>query len=360
MTDYIVRLNEVEKQFGRNKVLNDCTLDIKEGEFVTLLGPSGCGKTTLLRIIAGFEYCDKGTVQIAGRVMGDMPPHKRPVNMVFQKYALFPHLNVYENIAFGLRLKRFQDTQIRDKVGKALELVRLPGFENRSVMTLSGGESQRIALARAIVNEPRVLLLDEPLAALDLKIRKAMQEELKRIHGELATTFIYVTHDQEEALVMSDRIVVMCSGMIMQVGTPFEIYYEPTCLFAGKFVGESNILDGKVQDIAGQKAYLDTGDVKLWGRLRQEASIDQMASMLIRPEAICVREGHPEKECDNSMGGVLSDVILIGGLVVYQVETYSGIRLRASEHIGDPDRILTRGKLVNAYWNSKDALIFVE
>lgn len=360
MTDYIVRLNDVEKQFGKSKVLNNCTLEIKEGEFVTLLGPSGCGKTTLLRIIAGFEYCDQGSVQIAGHVMGDMPPHKRPVNMVFQKYALFPHLNVYDNIAFGLRIKRFKETQISDKVGKVLDLVRLPGFENRSVLTLSGGESQRIALARAIVNEPRVLLLDEPLAALDLKIRKAMQEELKRIHGELATTFIYVTHDQEEALVMSDRIVVMCSGTIMQVGTPFEIYYEPTCLFAGKFVGESNILEGRVQEILGEEANLETREVKLWGRLRQEARIGQVASMLIRPEVISVREGHPEMDCDNSMSGVLSDVILIGGLVVYQVETYSGIRLRASEHTGDPDRILSKGKLVTAYWNSKDALIFVE
>lgn len=341
-------------------MLTDCTLDIRDGEFVTLLGPSGCGKTTLLRIIAGFETCDKGSVEIAEQVMGDMPPHKRPVNMVFQRYALFPHLNVFDNVAFGLRLKKFPETIVREKVAKALDLVRLPGFEGRSVMTLSGGESQRIALARAIVNEPRVLLLDEPLAALDLKIRKAMQEELKRIHAELATTFLYVTHDQEEALVMSDRVVVMCSGRIMQIGTPFEIYYEPTNLFSALFVGESNIFEGRVTEINDGLAFLDIAEYKIWGRMRQSIEIGQKVNILIRPEVITVREGHPELACDNSLEGDLTDVTLIGGQVVYQIKTDAGIRLKASEHIGDRDKILSKGKKVTVYWNTKDALVFVE
>jgi spermidine/putrescine transport system ATP-binding protein len=360
VNDYIVRVRDLEKSFGKNKVISNCSIDIKEGEFVTLLGPSGCGKTTLLRIIAGFEYGDKGSVEISGRIMGDLPPHKRPVNMVFQRYALFPHLNVFDNIAFGLRLKKISESIIQEKVRTALDLVRLPGFEQRNVLTLSGGESQRIALARAIVNEPRVLLLDEPLAALDLKIRKAMQEELKRIHAELQTTFLYVTHDQEEALVMSDQIVVMCKGAIMQMGSPFEIYYEPTCLFAGRFIGESNIFEGKIIEIIGDEAKVEIQDLNIWGRLRQPAVVGQTINLLIRPEMIEMHKEKPIVKCDNSIEVTLNDVILIGGVVVYQIEANNGLRLKSSEHVGDPSKILTKGMRVTANWNTKDSMIFVD
>jgi len=360
VTEYSVRVHNVEKSYGKNVVLKNCSIDIKDGEFVTLLGPSGCGKTTLLRIIAGFEYCDRGNVEISGQVMGDLPPHKRPVNMVFQKYALFPHLNVFDNIAFGLRLKKVSEKNLQEIVHQALQLVRLPGFEKRSALTLSGGESQRIALARAIVNKPRVLLLDEPLAALDLKIRKAMQEELKRIHAELQTTFLYVTHDQEEALVMSDQIVVMCKGEIMQRGSPFDIYYEPTCLFSGRFVGESNILSGKILKINDQRAEVEIQGMTIWGRLRQSATVGQKVTVLIRPETINTQEGDQKLEYDNFFSGILSDVMLIGGVVVYSIDTDSGIKFRSSKQVADPNKILTRGNRVTACWNSKDALIFVD
>ncbi len=278
--------------------------------------------------------------------------------MVFQKYTLFPHLNVFENIAFGLRLKKVPENHIREKVKKVLDLVRLPGFEERNVTTLSGGESQRIALARAIVNEPRVLLLDEPLAALDLKIRKAMQEELKRIHSELETSFIYVTHDQEEALVMSDRIIVMRQGSIMQIGSPFEIYYEPTCLFSGKFVGESNILEGKVVELNGEMARVQVQDHMIWGRMRQPVKIDQTVTMLIRPEMIYTSEVESGIDHENNLIGNLSDVTLIGGQVVYQIDIGNEIKIKVSEHVGDPNTIILEGTEIPVFWKSKDTLIF--
>ncbi len=278
--------------------------------------------------------------------------------MVFQKYTLFPHLNVFENIAFGLRLKKVPENHIREKVKKVLDLVRLPGFEERNVTTLSGGESQRIALARAIVNEPRVLLLDEPLAALDLKIRKAMQEELKRIHSELETSFIYVTHDQEEALVMSDRIIVMRQGSIMQIGSPFEIYYEPTCLFSGKFVGESNILEGKVVELNGEMARVQVQDHMIWGRMCQPVKIDQTVTMLIRPEMIYTSEVESGIDHENNLIGNLSDVTLIGGQVVYQIDIGNEIKIKVSEHVGDPNTIILEGTEIPVFWKSKDTLIF--
>lgn len=241
---HLIELNGITKTFGDTKALDNVSLYIRKREFITLLGPSGCGKTTMLRIIGGFEYPDEGQVLFEGRDIAAVPPYKRRVNTVFQKYALFPHLNVFDNIAFGLRLKKMPKAEIAERVRRMLKLVNLEGFEKRSVDAMSGGQQQRIAIARALVNEPEVLLLDEPLGALDLKLRKEMQIELKQMQQQLGITFVYVTHDQEEALTMSDTIAVMQGGRIQQIGDPKRIYDEPKNAFVAAFIGESNILRG--------------------------------------------------------------------------------------------------------------------
>ena len=240
----IIELKSISKSFDGEPVLDSISLDIHDNEFITLLGPSGCGKTTTLRIIGGFETPDEGDVIFMGERINDVPPHKRHVNTVFQKYALFPHLNVFENVAFPLRERKVPKAQIQESVNRMLDMVMLSGFSHRRVTSLSGGQQQRVAIARALVNEPKVLLLDEPLGALDLKLRKDMQQELKKIQKNTGVTFIFVTHDQEEALSMSDTIVVMSHGKIQQIGTPTDIYNEPVNAFVADFIGESNIVDG--------------------------------------------------------------------------------------------------------------------
>ena len=240
----LIQLDGVSKAFDGETVLDKLNLEIHDKEFITFLGPSGCGKTTMLRIIGGFETPDEGNVLFDGKRINDVPPYKRQVNTVFQRYALFPHLNVFDNIAFGLRIRKCPDAEIRTKVKEMLALVNLRGFERRRVSTLSGGQQQRVAIARALVNQPKVLLLDEPLSALDLKLRKDMQNELKNIQHQTGITFIYVTHDQEEALSMSDTVVVMENGHIQQIGSPTDIYNEPVNAFVADFIGESNIVDG--------------------------------------------------------------------------------------------------------------------
>ena len=244
--NYIIEFKNIKKSFGDKCVLNDVSISVKQGEFLTLLGPSGCGKTTLLRMLAGFGSPDTGQILINGVDITDIPAHERPVNTVFQRYALFPHLDVYDNIAFGLKLQKVPVDEIDKKVRRVLKMVSMTDYEDRDVESLSGGQQQRVAIARAIVNQPKVLLLDEPLAALDLKMRKDMQIELKEMHRKLGITFVYVTHDQEEALTLSDTIVVMNEGKIQQVGTPTDIYNEPQNSFVADFIGESNILNGKM------------------------------------------------------------------------------------------------------------------
>lgn len=280
----LIRLDHISKSFGDHGVLRGISLTINENEFVTILGPSGCGKTTLLRIIGGFEMPDQGRVFFDGADITDKPANERPVNTVFQNYALFPHMSVGDNVAFGLRVKRTPEATVRDKVRSALKIVNLGGFENRKIDQLSGGQQQRIAMARAIVNEPKVLLLDEPLGALDLKLRQEMQYELVRIKQELGITFVYVTHDQEEALTMSDTVVVMNDGFIQQKGSPESIYNEPRNAFVADFIGDSNILDGimrrdGVVEISGAEFQcVDTGFAK-----------DEPVDVVIRPEDIEIR-----------------------------------------------------------------------
>jgi spermidine/putrescine transport system ATP-binding protein len=277
--EHDVTLRGVTKTFGGRRAVDDVTLSIRRGEFFSLLGPSGCGKTTLMRMIAGFESYDSGVITLGGADMAGIPPHKRDANMVFQSYALFPHLSVAENIAFGLRIAKTDD--VDGRVRRALAKVNLAGYEKRSPATLSGGEQQRVALARAIVTGPRVLLLDEPLSALDLKLRKGLQEELRRLQRELAMTFVFVTHDQEEALAMSDRIAVMNQGRVEQVGTPEEIYERPATRFAAEFVGSGNFFEG-------------TGDGRTV-RTRDGLSIESAASgevtLLVRPEKMRINGG---------------------------------------------------------------------
>ena len=285
MNDKLIELRSIEKSFDGEQVLCGIDLDIHDKEFVTLLGPSGCGKTTTLRIIGGFETPDVGEVIFDGVRINDLPPYKRQVNTVFQKYALFPHLNVYDNVAFGLRLQKVGEEEIRDRVREMLTMTGLKGFENRKPTTLSGGQQQRVAIARALINRPRVLLLDEPLGALDLKLRKDMQNELKRIQKATGITFVYVTHDQEEALSMSDTVVVMADGKIQQIGTPTDIYNEPINAFVADFIGESNILDGVM--LADKKARFagHTFDCVDGGFAKNEP-----VDVVIRPEDVDVVE----------------------------------------------------------------------
>ncbi len=281
--NYIIKLQNISKKFEDDVILDSINLSIKDKEFMTFLGPSGCGKTTTLRIIAGFLEADSGQVIFEGKDINNLPPHKRQVNTIFQRYALFPHLNVYDNIAFGLRIKKMKEKDIAKKVGEMLELVNLKGFQKRDISSLSGGQQQRVAIARALAVEPRVLLLDEPLGALDLKLRKDMQVELKNIQKRMGITFIYVTHDQQEALSMSDTVVVMNDGKIQQIGTPIDIYNEPKNAFVADFIGESNILDGVM---------LDDFKAKFSGAIFQcldkGFAVNESVDIVVRPEDVDV------------------------------------------------------------------------
>ncbi len=297
----LVDINKIFEDDGK-QVLTDINLAIKEKEFVTFLGPSGCGKTTTLRIIGGFTTHSSGKVLFDGSDITEIPPYKRQINTVFQKYALFPHLNIYENIAFGLRIKKIDNKTIDNKVKKMLKLVNLEGFENRDIQSLSGGQQQRIAIARALVNEPKVLLLDEPLGALDLKLRKDMQYELKTMQQELGITFIYVTHDQEEALTMSDRIVIMKDGIIQQIGPPEDIYNEPINRFVADFIGESNIMNGMMAE--DYKCVINNVEFECVDKGFEK---NEFIDVVIRPEDVLL-----VNEAESKIKGMVTDVVFKG------------------------------------------------
>ncbi|WP_055078123.1 spermidine/putrescine ABC transporter ATP-binding protein [Lagierella massiliensis] len=300
--EYILELKNVSKSFQDDLILDNLNLNIKQGEFLTLLGPSGCGKTTTLRIIGGFLQPDEGEVIFDGKNIANLPPYERNINTVFQKYSLFPNMNIYDNIAFGLKIKKMPKDVIDKKVEGALELVSLKGYGKRSIESLSGGQQQRIAIARALVNEPKVLLLDEPLGALDLKLRQVMQTELKKIQEEVGITFIYVTHDQEEALSMSDKIVVMNGGLVQQIGSPIDIYNEPKNAFVADFIGESNIVDGvMLKDL--EVVFSNNKFVCLDKGFKQNENVD----VVIRPEDIDLVK--PE---DGMLTGVVENITFKG------------------------------------------------
>ena len=351
-----IRLTDLTKHFRDVRAVERVSMDIGSGEFFSMLGPSGCGKTTTLRMIGGFELPTAGRIELRGRDVTTDPPDKRPVNMVFQNYALFPHLDVAENIAFGLRRKRVDKAEIKRRVGEALDLVRLAGYDKRKPNELSGGQQQRVALARALINRPNVLLLDEPLGALDLKLRKALQVELKRVQTEVGITFVYVTHDQEEALTMSDRIAVMNGGRVEQLGTPEELYERPRTRFVADFIGTTNLLAGMVESIEAGCAVvrLESGDrcrVAVAGQ-----ATGQSIDLSVRPEAIriaapggAVSDGHDRLEA------VVDQVAYLGASVQYRVRTNGGQAMTVLA--GRNGTRFARGDNVELAWSPTEALV---
>ncbi|MEM7530804.1 MAG: ABC transporter ATP-binding protein [Chloroflexota bacterium] len=365
-----VQLENVTKRFGDFVAVDSMSLEIGDGEFFSLLGPSGCGKTTTLRMVAGFEQPSEGQIFIMDQQVAGIPAYRRPVNTVFQNYALFPHMTVAQNVSFGLEMAKVPKTEIKQRVGDALTLVQMGDFHARRPGQLSGGQKQRVALARALVNQPRVLLLDEPLGALDLKLRKAMQLELKQIQSEVGITFIYVTHDQEEAITMSDRIAVMNDGLVQQVGAPREIYEQPINRFVADFIGETNFIDGLVVE-TGDYTVLESGGITFAGRSNAALQMGTKATLAVRPEKIML---HKHNEMDDflpqggatdttvSLNGRIADVIYIGTDTRYQVALLTGDKLFVRvQNLGQyEDETLQQGDMVTVAWAPDHAQVLAE
>lgn len=345
-----ITLSSVTKKFGETIAVNDVSLQIEGGEFFSLLGPSGCGKTTTLRIIGGFVFPTAGEVYINGELMAETPPYRRPVNTVFQNYALFPHKTVAQNIAFGLQMKKLAKAEIADAVERSLDLIQLQGYGERKPDELSGGERQRVALARALINEPTILLLDEPLSALDLKLRKQMQLELKALQRKVGITFVYVTHDQGEALTLSDRIAVMNEGNILQVGTPYEIYDSPQNRFVADFIGTSNFIDGIIvgSDGALIEIMTDTDPpFKFICKHNEVIQIDTAVTVIVRPERITI-SAEPNQNIPNCLRGVIQDESYLGTTVQYTVQTDYATPLIVNQQFQGVDTSLYSNKEQNS------------
>jgi len=348
----IVELNGVNKIYGKNRVVKDLNLFVEEGEFLTLLGSSGCGKTTTLRMIAGFEEPTTGTIKVQGENVEEKEPFERNVNTVFQSYALFPHMTIYENIAYGLKVKKVSKAEIKNRVLEMLDLVQLNGFEHRYPSQLSGGQKQRVAIARALINHPKVLLLDEPLGALDLKLRKQMQLELKRLQKKLNITFIYVTHDQEEALTMSDRIAVMHDGVIDQLASPTEIYEHPKTKFVATFIGETNIYDGCITSIKDGIAQitLENGEVAV--KCPEDFNILEYASVSVRPEKM---RFSTEKVDGFGLVAQVKDYVYVGSVLKCIVALPNGNELKIERLAGQ--ELPKVGSKCYPYWDPEDAVL---
>jgi ABC-type Fe3+/spermidine/putrescine transport system ATPase subunit len=338
-------LEKVTHRYGGVTALDNVSFGLREGEFVTLLGPSGCGKTTLLRIVGGFVKPTRGKVVLDGNDVTRVPPHKRPVNMVFQRATLFPHLDVYENIAFGLRISKLPREEIDARVTDALNLVQLDGFERRRAYELSGGQLQRVALARALVNRPKVLLLDEPLSALDLRIRLEMEAELRRVHRETGATFVYVTHDQREALALSDRIAVFDEGRIEQVGTPEDVYRRPDSAFAARFVGDANVIACEVAVVSEGQAIVRLGEIEL--AVADGGAVAGPAWLMLRPEVVAVTAPGSQ-----SLRGVISDVSFRGTSYSYRIDV-PGMESPFKAEVGAEEAGLPVGSQVGLAWSDR-------
>jgi spermidine/putrescine ABC transporter ATP-binding subunit len=331
-----VQLTNVTKRFGETVAVDNVSFEVRPGEFFSLLGPSGCGKSTTLRMIAGFEFPTSGELRIRDRVVNTVPAYKRETNLIFQQLALFPHLDVYDNIAFGPRIKRLPAQEVRQRVMRTLEVVQLEGYARRRISQLSGGQQQRIAIARALVNEPAVLLLDEPLGALDLKLRLQMQLELKSLQHRLGTTFIYVTHDQGEALTMSDRIAVMNLGRIEQIGPGRDIYLHPASTFVARFIGETNLLAGTTQAVEDGVAQIAAEGLDLRVRSVDSLQAGERVNLSIRPETITVHRGPSPQPADhNTFTARVTDVTFFGSTIRYQMTLPSGFALDVERLAGD-------------------------
>ena len=337
-TSPIIELRGVTKYFGNTCALYNVNLEIANGEFLTLLGPSGCGKTTILRILSGFERPSKGELLLNGESIGDTPPEKRQVNTVFQNYALFPHMTVWDNVAFGLRMQRRPKTEINQRVAEVLRRVHLDAMADRMPRQLSGGQQQRVAIARAIINNPLVLLLDEPFSALDFKLRKQMQFEIKHLQRQLGITFVFVTHDQEEAFAMSDRVVVMNDGAIKQVGTSQQIYEEPENLFVAKFVGEINVLEGKIKSVRPDGTYTaDVEGVEFTLRTRREYEPGDSVKVLLRPEDLKVYLEQEKALEPPFFLGKIVETVYKGATVDILLTLDNGATLQAAEFFNEDD-----------------------
>ena len=351
MSGSIVSLQHVEKWYGNNHVVKDMNLEIAEGEFLTLLGPSGCGKTTTLRMIAGFEDATEGIIMVQGERVEDKEPFQRDVNTVFQNYSLFPHMSVYDNVAYGPTIKKVPKSEIRQRVTEMLDMVQMSGYEKRKPDELSGGQKQRVAIARALINQPRVLLLDEPLGALDLKLRKQMQIELKRLQKKLEITFVYVTHDQEEAMTMSDRIAVMRDGIIEQIDTPSKIYQRPATRFVADFIGESNIIEGVVKEKENDLPTIDTGN-GLVSACSNGFSKGDRVCVSVRPEAMDVSS---QPAPGFSLQAVVTDSVYMGTITKTLLRTDAGQEIKLSRF--EAENAPSEGNRVYLNWNPRKAVV---
>jgi spermidine/putrescine transport system ATP-binding protein len=349
-----VELSEVTKRFGEFTAVDDLTLEIREGEFFSLLGPSGCGKTTTLRMIAGFEDLTEGEIRVAGEPMRGVPPYKRPVNTVFQSYAIFPHLNVFDNVAFGLRRAGVKGDELRQRVTEACAMVQLEGFEKRKPGALSGGQQQRVALARALVNRPKVLLLDEPLGALDLKLRKEMQLELKSLQHEVGITFVYVTHDQEEALTMSDRIAVMNEGRVQQVADPTTLYELPKNGFVANFIGQTNVFSGMVESVNGERVTLRTrGGARIEAVTHENGvEVGAQAQAAVRPEKVMFGNAG-----DNVSNAEIRQIVYLGVSTQYIAELPDGTKLVLYQQNAHHSVGPSVGEEVSVAWDAQTCVV---
>ena len=357
MKNVIVSIINVEKLYGENHVVKNMNLNIEEGEFLTLLGPSGCGKTTTLRMISGFEMPSSGTIKVQGESVEKKEPYQRDVNTVFQNYALFPNMNVYDNVAYGLKVKKVPKNEIHKRVMETLKMVQLEGFEKRRITQMSGGQKQRVAIARAIINRPKVLLLDEPLGALDLKLRKQMQIELKRLQKKLGITFVYVTHDQEEALTMSDRIAIINEGRIEQLDNPVEIYEHPKTKFVANFIGETNLLDAVVLDMNGDTASIGTevGKGVVTADKKLKLAVNDGVAVSVRPEHMKFSRTPVE---GFTIKGVVKERIFVGNLIKMIITLNDGTEIKVNRF--DTADLAEIGELLYLYWDLSKGVVIKE